>query len=244
MRFGIGTSICLGRVATAAAPSFDPATLSLTGWWRTDYAASPWTSTASAGASSGRTASEATNPPSVGAAINGYNPADFDGTNDKLSTTVLESDLFTASAGSFAILYYADTTDAANGTPTDDEALFAGAGGYVMATVNNTGARVVLYDTGNKSIQLAGGGAGAWHLLQAKWDGTNLKARLDSGAWTSLACGNMGDLTSTLNIGCNHNATAFFDGRIAEIITAASTLSDATFDDLVAYMNDRYGRSL
>lgn len=237
----------------SAGASFDPATLSLSGWWRADgstgYSVAVGTGTFDAVASAGTSGTngdltEGTNPPSVGTAVNGHNPPDFDGTDDLLNASAIESDLFAASAGSIAVLYYADTTDAANTEVLDDEALFAGAGGFLCVTVNNTGARVMLNSGGQKKIQLTGGTSGAWHLMQVKWDGTNLKARVDSGSWTSTSCGDMGDLTSAIKVGCNYNASSFFDGRIAEVITAASTLSDADFDDLITYVNARYGLSL
>ena len=49
-----------------AASAFDPATLALTGWWRSGgYVSGTWTGIASAGTSGGRNLVEATNPPAV-----------------------------------------------------------------------------------------------------------------------------------------------------------------------------------
>jgi hypothetical protein len=68
---------------------FDPATLSLTGWWRAAYAGSPWAPTASAGTSGtanrdlGVDSGAAT--PSVGTALNGLDTADFDGSTQSMA---------------------------------------------------------------------------------------------------------------------------------------------------------------
>ena len=68
-----------------AVSTLDPATLALTGWWRGSYDGSgTWSGTASAGSSGTRSLVELTNKPSSGTAVNGFNPATFDGVNDKL----------------------------------------------------------------------------------------------------------------------------------------------------------------
>ena len=179
----------------------------------------------------------------MGAAINGFNPASFDGVNDCLNSPVIESSLFSAPAGSIAILYKTNATVAAVGVVIDDPALISGAGGYFAAGINTTGPRAVLYDVGYKSIQITAS-AGTWHLFQMKWDGSNLKARVDSNTWSTASCGNMGDLTSAVLVGSNYNKAAFFSGLIGELLTAAVVISDADFNDIKSYVNTRYALSL
>lgn len=207
---------------------FDPATLSsLTGWWKS-FGGSPWTPTESAGSSGANgNLSEATNPPTVSGAA-----ASFDGVNDKLVAAGTEATRFSAGAGAIIILYQASSTAAANGQPLDDEALMSGAGGFFCVTVNNTGARAMLHSGGQKKVQLTDGSTGK-HAMQVRWDGTNLEARIDKGAWSSTACGNMGNLTSAINIGCNYSATAFFHGSIFEIMTANTALTDSNLNNIV-----------
>ena len=76
-----------------------------------------------------------------------------------------------------------------------------------------------------------------------KWDGANIYVRVDSGAWTSVAAANFFTTTGLPRLGKNYN-TALFDGRIEEVITAATALSDANFNNLIVYVNARYGLAL
>src|SRR5687767_7233209 len=111
-------------IAPPTPPSFTPADLDLTGWWKPDYPAAPWASSASAG-SSGTAGnlidSVALYPgftmPASTEVIPGFFCADFNGVDDVLiSETATADTLFSAAAGSMAILFYASaaTADAAN----------------------------------------------------------------------------------------------------------------------------------
>ncbi len=235
-------------VSIGATPGgYDPAILSLTGWWRADFASSPWSPTASAGSSGANgDLEEATNPPGVGTAQNGYDPADFDGTNDRLNNASTAATLFNVGAGSVAVLFYANSAAAPAGSAVDDEQLLGDSGPYMGLVFTSSGVRAYIYDSGAAYQTTASSAAstGAWHLAQMKWDATDLYSRVDSGAW-SAGVPTTGPLllTGTLVIGKNYN-TSYFDGNILDIITADSTLSDGDFDNLVVYVNDRYGLSL
>lgn len=235
---------------TYADPAFDPATMALTGWWRASYTGSPWTSTASAGSSSGRTATEATNPPGT-SAIGAYNAADFDGGNDKLTTAggVTEGTLFNDNALAVAILYKADTLAAsAGGTPggaIGDAGLLAGSGAYLAISINATGPKVAILDGTYKGHQRSDGNStGTWYLLMVRISGGNLSSCLNGGSWTDTAVGTIDDVTSSVRFGCNHDATIFFDGKIAEILTSDVAWTDGDRANLVSYVNARYGLSL
>jgi hypothetical protein len=232
---------------TSAPVAFDLSTLSLSLWFKYTFTGSPWTSSASAGASGGRTASEATHPPTAATALNGRVGAAFT-TNQLLTASVIESSAFTAAAGTISILYKANAGQAAAdpSSALGDAGLIQGAGGYFAVSVNATGARFLLDDNAtSKKISIAATHDGStWHLAQMKWDGTNLKCRVDSGAWSSLACGNMGNLTSAIKIGCNYSGAYFYPGIIQELVTSATALSDANCDNIKSYVNATYGLSL
>ncbi len=88
---------------------------------------------------------------------------------------------------------------------------------------------------------------GDWALVQWKYDGTNLRARVlyEGGAtsWTSLAAGNLDapGLADTVRLGMDASATYGMFGLIAECGFAAFALSDANMDNVAAYLNARHG---
>jgi hypothetical protein len=231
---------------TVTVTVFDPATLNASLWLKPTYTASPWTSTASAGASGGRSASEATNPPTTATALNGKVGALFNGTNQLLTASIIESSAFTASAGSVSILYKANSgLSAAGSNALNDAGLLQGTGGYFGIGVNSTGVSVRLDDgaSGRNLAAAATHNGSTWNLAQVKWDGTNLKVRVNSGSWVTGTCGAMGNLTSALKIGVT-GAVYYFPGVIEEVFTSPTTLSDANFDNIKSYVNSTYSLAL
>ncbi len=232
-------------VGGGSAPVFDPATLTLEGWWR-EYSASPLAGIASAGGSGSRDLTEATNPPSVGALQNGRAPADFDGTNDLLGSATTFTTFAAAAAGSVWCLFYADSAaaDAGAGLRLDNEGLVCESGGATAFNLcfSDAGVTASLYDGGFKE-RVEACTTGAYHLAQVKWDSTNLKLRVDSGAWNSIAAGALSGSAGGLVVGRNYD-TKFFDGRILDVGMATSALSDDNFNSVKSYVNSRYGLSL
>jgi hypothetical protein len=231
--------------------AFDPATLALSNWQRGSFAASPWAGVASAGASNGRNLTEGTNAPAAGAAVNALTPADFDGTNDKLSSGVTPADLFTDTAYTIILLVYVDaftTTDpgatAAYAAPGFVDSLGNGA---PCAGISGTGAagvwRAGHYDGAWKSAAVAIA-TGAWSMLAARYNGTNIQVSLNGGAWTSTAAGTVASLTGTMVLGMDQSTTIFLDGKVLEVMTADTALVDGDVADIKSYFDDRYALSL
>jgi len=234
-------------IKAAGGAAFDPATLALTGWWRASYSASPWVGTASAGASGTRDLTEATNPPSVGAAQNGLDPADFDGTNDQMRITLTLDDFVNASAASAWVLFLADTAaaDAPAGQPYNNPAPLSTANsGYFIVGYSDAGVRCATHDGAYREVTVAAS-TGAYHLAQVRIDGALLGVRVDSGSWSTTACGAIADLTSNpIFLGTNVDQTKYFDGRILDVGLIDSVLSDVNFDNIKSYVNSRYALSL
>lgn len=239
------------RVNRPFAQVFNPATLSLSGWWRASYASSPWAGVASAGASGGRDLTEATNPPSSGTAVNGFNPADFDGSNDRIDNALDPSDFFGAAAGSCGALIYADAASADGGdtAPYNMPALITDAGeGRLALAYGDSGARFGFFNSTHgtwESLAVACS-TGAWHFVQAKYDSTNLHLRVDGGSWSTeaFAFGPTWGVGTFLRVGGNFSPTLFFDGKILEVFTSTVALSNASFDNFRSYFLSRYGLSV
>lgn len=226
--------------------SFNPATLSLTVWWRAAYASSPWVGVASAGGSGSRDGTEATNPPSTGATLNGRSPAVFDGTNDRLANATAMSTLAPTAAYFYWVLFYVDSigTNNALAAAYNNDALWSDTGGYIGASLTTSGGNKVQawqYDGATKGNEHAIS-LSAWNLLCVRYDGTDVRSKLNSGSVSTAASGAYDDATGTLQLG--QGGAAFANVRIADIGMMASAGSDARFDDIRSYVNSYHGLSL
>jgi hypothetical protein len=221
--------------------SADPSSLPLTGWWRASYSGSPWVGTASAGASGSRDLTEATNPAGAGATQNGYTPAAFDGIVQELSNGLAMSNFVSLGAGT-AIALVNVTSAPATTTPHQDPGIWAEAGDNVLLTFSTSGAAACIFDGVQQSVVVPCSTA-AYHLLQMKWDGSDLKLRVDSGTWASTSCGAVAGLPNGLVVGKNPG-WAFLDSQVLELMFSSSTLSDDECDTVKSYINSRYALSL
>lgn len=228
------------------ASGFDPATLSLSGWWRASYAGDPWVGVASAGASGARDLTAGT-APGTGSALNGLAPADFNGSTHTLVNANTTADFFSAAAWSMIVLFNADTAQAYGADEYDNESLISTTGAAaaeIGMAFSANGVSVWQADGGGwPGVTVACGTAG-WHLARAKYDGTDIKLSIDSGAYSSGAAGNIVTTTETLQVGVDWFASQFFDGKIAEIMFAQTDLSDGTLDNIKSYINARYALAL
>jgi len=240
----------------SGAAVYDPAVLALQGWWRASYSGSPWTGTASAGGSNGRNISEATNPPATGAAVNGRTSADFDGSNDQLTTATACTTFVSDAAGSLFCLFYADAAAADPGTAGyySNPSFFVNDGdGYLGFGFNAAGVVLGSYDSTSGTFDSVGTACatGGWHLGQARWDNSAgggaglMEVRVDSGGWTTMA--KLVEVSLSANgvrVGTSFTGAFFFDGKILELGAAQTKFSDATFDNIKSYVNARYALSL
>lgn len=226
-------------------------TLSIDVWaptaWRGPYSGSPWNNTSGA---YGLT--EATNPPSVGTAVNGYTPVVFDGADDQLANGSTMSTFITTSAFLVWALFY----PTANGGP------FAGAANaYANPTIwtastahiafglrydggVNNYVQVFDYDGSNWNLNEHLITLNSWNLLCCRYDGTNLRSSLNGGAPTVAAAGHIQSLAGSLAVGRNSGSSARFAGRLMELGFVAGAESDARFNQLKARANARYALSL
>lgn len=231
--------------ATSAFEFWSPASLALSGWWRASYAGLPWSGNASAGASAGRNLTTTGNDPTTGTAQGGFTPADF-ATTKYIASGVANNVFFGASGSVFALIY-ARTAPAHNATAYANGNLFSdNTNAETTFGVTSSGLNACVYDGGGyKELTGPACSTGAWHLAQFKFDGTNLKARVDGGAWSSTACASPPYLTpSNPQVGRSYANAIQFDGLILEIGAANSAVADASFDKMRSYCAQRYGVSV
>lgn len=225
--------------------------LSLSGWWRASYTGDPWTGTASAGLSSGRTLiNGAGEVPTVGAAVNLLTPSAYNGLTNYFTSSLNLSDLVTSAAGTLAFLYRADTAAAAVSNPYEDACFLSmEARGDLSFSVNATGVRASFLDVSAARLDIAQPALlGYWHLAQMRWNAGTLEVGVDN-VWTTVPItGGGADATnfaSTLiQVGADYVLGAHFEGQILEIMASKTRLSDANFQTIKHYLNERYALSL
>jgi hypothetical protein len=220
--------------------TFDPSTLSPSGWWRASYSGSPW-----GGDAGGNVTAAGAAIPGTGAAVNGYTPADFDGTDDTLTHANDWSTFVTGTAGTVLVLFYADTAAAAAANTYDDPGIISDDNWGFNLGFSDGGLGIAYYDGGWQEQRVACSSA-AWHLAKLTWDGVNVSIGVDSGAMTTMAAGTLQfNAGSKLTIG--HAAVSlstFFDGKMLEVFLKDSALIAGDIANYRSYVNARYALSL
>jgi hypothetical protein len=229
-------------IQSESAGDYDPAVLSLTGWWRAPFTGSPWAGESSAGSSSGRNLTEATNPPSTGS----EDEADFDGTNDILANATAMSTMITASAYFMWALVWIDAIDTANDESTaySNDPIICDSGGYWgMHLTTNGGNKVQMFhwDGAGKAAE-ATVSTGQWTLIMARYDGTNIRIQVNSGSVVTRAAGSVSTLTGTVQMA--GRGAGFANIKVRDGGVMASAGSDGLFSSIKSYVNTFYGLSL
>jgi hypothetical protein len=252
--FGFGLGGRAGKlvsVAPAPDPAFDPATLSLDGWYKASYGGSPWSPTASAG-TSGANGTLVTSgvAPGVGAAVNALDPASFDGATTGLVTnTAAMSDMISVGSMTLIVLFKGAVAVAATANFYDDPALVTdgGGGGNVGLVYTSSGIRAGVFQGASNQTNSIALATGVWALCALRFNGSTVKCRVSQAGGTTdatpVASGNPA-FGSAMFVGKNYAATKFLQGDILEVMTSKTELSDANLVSIRGYMNSRYALAL
>lgn len=215
---------------------------------RGSYTASPWAGTASAGISGTRSLAEATNPPGVGSAVNGFTPADFDGTNDRLRDAVNALNTYISdTSGTVVALFKMDALDADDGAASrynDPQFIGHDATGNFYFGINATGVFLGGWNgAAHDSISSAAVSTGAWHLAVGTWNGTTFYLSIDGAAFTSaartLSLGGAGGIV----MGANYNSTVFLNGQVLVAAAGQFTATMTDVDNIKTFVNNEFGMS-
>jgi hypothetical protein len=185
--------------------------------------------------------------PSSGAAINGYWPADFNGSTTALEATSYNTELFSANAWSIVALVKPRVTTVTHTFPGIFEPGIVSDTmyGILGLSFSTSGATAYQKTSGGTYFSVtAPCSTEAWHLLTAKYDGAALSVRVDRGPATSTAASPVAFASAHVRVGSNYQYNETFDGSIAEVFTSAKELTDAEVDALRVYVNRRYALSL
>lgn len=228
--------------------AIDPATLSLTGWWRGSYSGSPWSGNASAGSSSGRSLS-AENSPDVGSPQGGFTSAFFvDSNNDRLTTGlgVSADNLVSLTAYTISMLIKPGAGLNSIQSPVYSNPTIIADNGSTFGVVCGLDApctvRFYHYDTSHKSTSVSVSDA-AWSAVDCRFNGSQISVRVNGGAWSSVAAGTLSSAVNgqEVRVGCSADFNFYFDGDVMELLVSDAALSDATLDGVRAYYAGRYG---
>lgn len=231
---------------------FDPATLSLSGWWK-NFTGAPWVGSSSTGASSGRQLQVGT-APTVGTAVNGKTPASFNGTNQYLlENTLTANNYLTASAYTIVLLVKASGGLAPEGLyPFDDKQLITiGGGGLAAAGISLTSSGIrAWHQTASGSnwnpttgyITFPGG---VYAMVVMQYNGTNLSISLNNGTAITEARANIVDLAGTvIRLATTYNTGKFTQEDVLEVMTAPTVLTSGNLGNIKSYFNSTYSLSL
>lgn len=233
---------------TATPVVFNPADLPLTSYWNDSFSAVPWLGLASAGTSLGNDLDAGVST-TAGEPVNGFVPANFNGTTQYLvATDQLDAILDATGTGSFwvAFLFRADTGQVLNSSqPYNNPALLAASGGVFTIFFTTSGFGVSRYNGADFPYDIQACSVGSWHLGQVKYDSDTglLYTRVDNGAWSTgvLSAGNMSPTSRSVTVGASAGHNIFFDGDILFGITLRRLPQGTESDDLINFVQTTYG---
>jgi hypothetical protein len=206
----------------------------------------------SAGTSGDHDMAEASTPPSVGTALNGFDPADFNGTNDVLVSADTMAD-FVGDSCSIVALFNAAAASADAGADSrfNNPQLFGDANQLIGVGFSSAGIHGAAWPTvGAPAIErVIACATGGWHMLRFRLTHqVSLELGLDAGAMQTTSFAGL-TLHGSRNLACRigprgTGAGPFFNGDVAEVMVTNTLLTDQNFADIRSYFNARYGLSL
>lgn len=229
----------------SSAPSFDPTTMDLTGYWRGSYTGAPWVGTASAGVSGTRNLVQITDAPSVGTAKNGYTPASFDGVAECLSGANNMEDF--VGSGAYTSLSVLQVDSGA--LPSDATVAFACPqiwsqdNGNAGIAISTGGFRFWIFDSIESLKETAVATVSdwsAWHVVVCRYTGAVFEISLNGAAFISETAASPGTFGIPLEVGRNYDSTAFFTGFLMEQAFMTSSISDTNASNYRSYAISRY----
>lgn len=233
MRIGLGLGISQA-FSSGGPPPFNPALLGFTGWWR-NFAAFPWTPTASAGSSGSNGDLAAAGTPVAGSDLDGLGTLVLNGTDQYLVAASATSSFVSTTAGAVVVMFEALSTVAAATDFYDDPSLFTDTGGNVGLVINASGVRAGVYNSGTHQTPHIACSAG-WHMAAMRWDANDVRCRLDMTDAIDTTPGPTGGIqafSGTTTFGRNYTTAKLANVRITEILIASS-LTDGNLNDLYA----------
>lgn len=223
------------------AGEIDPDSLALSGNWY-DFAATPWEGIASAGASLGRDLINGA-APTVGANFGSHPSASFDGTQYLQQALTVDSFL-SPDEYTIEVICEAASLATAQTEPYEEPLLFGDNNGNLYLAISAAGVRIGHHDGGGGdwTPYAAVPATGTKMCIQAVYNGTTAKVRVNGGTWQSVARATAVNMDAgTPRVGVNYASNKFFTGKMARIHTSLVAESDSTLDGTYAHAQTNFG---
>lgn len=239
-----------GASVPGGSGGFDPAGLSLSGWFRIAFPGVPWPGTASMGSSGDgvHDLNTAGADPTASTALNGFASALFNGTTQYLVGEQNWDQFFGATSGSIVWLanQLSASADAGAGLRINNAGFVAQEGGTTTFNLgySTSGYTLAVFNSGASYDEIVLACAtGAYNSGMVTWDGVNVTMRLNSAGITTLACDGPTTTAIAWNVGKNF-LSSFTNMRLAELMTASTALTTPNYTNVKSYFNTRYGLAL
>lgn len=210
--------------------------------WSASYSGAPWV-----GSGGNNLASIGASDPAVGAAVNGYTPADFDGTNDQLESINTANFVGSGNYGVFTLVYV-DSAAPTAANLYDNEAIwqhYSGNGGICVRDNGGTPQAVSWHHDGIGFIPAPVTMAlGAWQLILGTYNGTNIQTTVNATGGTPVAVAAGYTSHNNFRVGGSSFATAQFDGKMLELFSMKANPTAGEKTKALKYCRQRYALAL
>lgn len=172
------------------------------------------------------------------------NSVSFDSVNDLLTGAAISNFVSTTAYAGWALLVVNKAPADAAAGDGNGAILSSAGGGYWSLYVRSSGlVGMHHYDSSQKRVT-ANIQFGNLSLVQFRFTGTAIELRVNGGTWQTTAATTLGDATAALKAGTNYNAGLFLGAEVKELALMNASMDDTTADNVLSYINDRYGLQL
>lgn len=242
-----GASVSNAETLTVSA--WTPASITgLTAWFRADAAditigtgVSQWADKSG----NGRHISQGTGGAQpvfteVDSDFNNRGSVDFDGTDDRLASAAAASSFLAVNGGWILSVFRADAISTDSGTSYSNVGVWDAGGGNAGLHLRSTGPTALAYswDGADQHANVTVS-TGATEIVTWRKSATMVTGRRRLETEVTDTAGNISSLAGPLRVGGNFS-TAYFNGRIAEVITANVDVSEEDRERAIRYAIVRY----
>lgn len=202
---------------------------------RASYGGVPWVSTPSAGVNGGNLVAFGT-APTIGAAVNGFTPAQISsGVPSALKTTNISASFVLANAATMVVYFVATAAPPPGPFFAESQLIITDKGWGLTLSTNG----IVARNAGSATVAVACS-LNNRHMAAFRYDGAFLKCRVDTTDCVPLAEATGLDTTDDpIGVGAR-NPFGSFDGRVFEVQVFKGVLSDATLTAMRAAYLAKY----
>lgn len=185
-----------------------------------------WPNLGSAGGDFTQTGASSTRPTYKTNQKNGFPALNFDGNNDRIIGALAVSSYITVSAYTFFAVVRPLAAGNSGGNVYDHPSIFTDSGGWVGLVVD--GSNLSHYHDGPGAAAEVAFTNNNWYIMEARFDGSAVKLRLNGGTEASTAASNVSNVTGFGRMGVKYNDTLWFLNADVPEMVAYNRLLNST----------------